>query len=156
MIKVSIPGRGDFEFNNLVLDMNGTIAVDGLVSPMVADLIKVLSRYVHIHIVTADTHGRVESQMEIVPAHFERVHTPGESAQKAGYVRSIGAGTCIAIGNGSNDAEMLQAAQLSIAVIGDEGCASETLQAADLVVKRAEDAFNLLINTNRLIATLRK
>ncbi|MBE0447689.1 MAG: HAD hydrolase family protein, partial [Actinobacteria bacterium] len=62
----------------------------------------------------------------------------------------------IAIGNGSNDVEMLKKAKLGIAVIGREGCACDALKAADIVMNSSADALDLLINSNRLIATLRR
>ena len=61
-----------------------------------------------------------------------------------------------AIGNGANDADMLQTAAVGIAVLGAEGLAAETLLAADVVCANPLDALDLLLNPRRLIATLRK
>ncbi|MHB1653811.1 MAG: HAD hydrolase family protein [Desulfitobacteriaceae bacterium] len=62
----------------------------------------------------------------------------------------------IAIGNGSNDQRMLEEAEVGIAVIGSEGCSGWALRVADLIVNRIEDAFGLLLNPQRLSATLRR
>ena len=62
----------------------------------------------------------------------------------------------IAIGNGANDQLMLKRAHLGIAVIGLEGASMLTLQSADLVVNKIEDALGLLIEPQRLKATLRR
>lgn len=156
MISIQIPGQGSYELHNLVLDMNGTLAVDGLIADSVVDLIQALSASLRIHIITADTHGKLASQSEKIAAAIKRVYPPGEASQKAGFIESLNPETCLAIGNGQNDVEMLRKAKLSIAVIGAEGCAFEAIAAADIVVRSPEDALNLLINTNRLIATLRK
>jgi hypothetical protein len=42
-------------------------------------------------------------------------------ADRHGYVEWLGAEKCAAVGNGRNDAEMLTASALGIAVIGPEG-----------------------------------
>lgn len=156
MIVVDIPGRGLYELHNLVLDMNGTLAVDGIISDQVLSRIKTLSQQLMVYLITADTHGKLESQKSKIAATIERVHPPGEAAQKADFIKRIGASGSVAIGNGSNDVGMLGEAKLAIVVVGGEGCATDALQAADIVVNRSEDALDLLINTNRLIATFRK
>ena len=51
---------------------------------------------------------------------------------------------------------MLEDAELGIAILGDEGCATSTLLASDITGKAIEDALALLLNEKRLIATLRK
>jgi soluble P-type ATPase len=71
-------------------------------------------------------------------------------------VEQLGTEQVVAIGNGANDAQMLSAAALGIAILGREGLASEALQAADLVVGGIEDALDLLLHPPRLIATLRR
>lgn len=67
----------------------------------------------------------------------------------------MGAAGVAAIGNGANDAKMLETAALGIAVLGPEGLAVETLHAANVVVPHINDALDLLLKPVRLIATLR-
>jgi len=52
--------------------------------------------------------------------------------------------------------KMLKEAGLGIALIGDEGCSTETLLGSDVVCNSIKDALGLLLNDKRLIATLRK
>jgi P-type E1-E2 ATPase len=85
-----------------------------------------------------------------------RLEPGDEVAQKTAFVQNLGAETVIAIGQGANDAGMLQAAAIGIAVLGDEGLAVTTLLSADLVVASIYDALALLDYPTRLIATLRK
>jgi soluble P-type ATPase len=54
---LEIPGRGLLEIAHLILDLNGTLAADGRVSPAVADRVRSLASAVQIHILTADTFG---------------------------------------------------------------------------------------------------
>lgn len=45
------------------------------------------------------------------------------------------------IGNGMNDIEMFKVATLSIAVIGEEGCAGKLIVQSDIVVSSIEKVF---------------
>jgi len=51
---------------------------------------------------------------------------------------------------------MLEAAALGIAVLGSEGMAVASLTAADVVVGSIQDALDILLNAQRLVATLRR
>ncbi len=59
------------------------------------------------------------------------------------------------IGNGMNDIEMFKSAILSVAVIGEEGCAGKLIAQSDIVVSSIEKVFSMIENTNRIVATLR-
>jgi P-type E1-E2 ATPase len=139
-----------------VLDLNGTIAVDGQVLPGVAERLATLSAELTVHLVTADTQGQAAQGAERLGLHLFRVVAGGEADQKLGLVAQLGPAQTAAIGNGANDARMLAAAGLGIAVLGPEGLAMTALQAADVVVGRIEDALDLLLWPQRLIATLRR
>jgi P-type E1-E2 ATPase len=80
----------------------------------------------------------------------------GEASQKAAFVRGLGAEHVVAIGNGANDAAMLQKAAIGIAVLGPEGLALEALLAADVVAPDILTALELLQDPARLVATLRR
>jgi len=157
VIELHIPGRGDFQLSRVVFDVNGTLAVDGVLIDGVADQLARLAERVTVHLLTADTHGR---QIEIdrqLGLSAERLKPGGhEREQKAEFVRALGADQTAAIGNGGNDVAMLKAAAIGIAVIGREGLSGEVLAAADVVVTDIHDAIDLLLNPKRLIATLRR
>ena len=51
---------------------------------------------------------------------------------------------------------MLEEAAVGIVVIGAEGAAAHTVQAADLVVTSPLDALDLLLRPARLVAGLRR
>jgi soluble P-type ATPase len=50
---------------------------------------------------------------------------------------------------------MLKAARLGVVVAGREGCAVESLLAADVCIADIIDGLNLLLHTKRLEATLK-
>ena len=79
-----------------------------------------------------------------------------EVEQKAKFVRELGTDEVAAIGNDANDLAMLRSAALGIAVLGPEGSASATVQAADVVVTSIEMGLDLLLHPRRLVATLRR
>jgi len=58
MIELDIPGRGRLVLAYLVLDVNGTLAVDGTLLPGVLERIQQLRRQLQIALLTADAHGR--------------------------------------------------------------------------------------------------
>jgi len=154
MFTVDIPGRGRLEIAHLVLDLNGTLAVDGVVPDAVLERLRTLSNDIRVHVVTADTFGtaaRLRGQGVQV-----QVLAPGDQIEaKAALVRALGAPHTIAIGNGSNDEAMVREAAVGIAIVGQEGASARTVLAADIVVTRIEDALDLLLTPARLIATLR-
>jgi P-type E1-E2 ATPase len=156
LIRLEIPGWSTYELEHLVLDLNGTVALDGQVLPGVAERLAALSPHLFIHLVTADTHGQAEETSRRLGSQLVRIEPKREAGQKQALAERLGAGQVVAIGNGANDARMLSAAALGIAILGQEGLAVETLRAADVVVARIEDGLDLLLEPQRLVATLRR
>lgn len=156
MIELSIPGRGELRIQHLVTDVNGTLALDGILPDGLAKRISILRDRLTIHLLTADTHGRqavIDGQLNLTAV---RIKGGNEAGQKADYVRQLGADSVIAIGQGANDAAMLKEAALGICVMSQEGVAVETLLAADLLVPDIFAALDLFEHPLRLIASLRK
>lgn len=156
MIKFNVPGLGDYTLHHLVMDVNGTLAVDGLLLEGVAEKITLLRDHLTIHLLTADTHGRqavIDRQLDLTAV---RVASGNEALQKADYVRGLGAESVVAIGQGANDAQMLAAARLGICVMSPEGVARDALLACDLVTASILPALELLEKPKRIIASLRR
>jgi soluble P-type ATPase len=156
MIELNIPGRGIYQLEHLVCDVNGTLAVDGqLFDGLVRQLTGLRDR-LELHLVTADTHGRqhiIDKQLNIEAV---RVESGMEAEQKAAYVASLGADHVVAIGQGANDAAMLSDAALGICVFSPEGVAIETLLSADIITRDIQTALELLLKPLRIVASLRK
>ena len=156
MIEATIPGRGTLRIEHLVTDVNGTLAVDGILADGLAKRITALRDRLEIHMLTSDTHGRQTSIDEKLNLQANRVQPGNESTQKADFVRELGVERVVAIGQGANDAEMLKVAALGICVMSQEGVAVETLLAADIVVPDIFAALDLLDKPVRIVASLRK
>ena len=156
MIELNIPGRGTLQLEHLVSDVNGTLAIDGQLPDGVARAIRDLRDRLDVHLLTADTHGRQHLIDRQLGLQAIRIQPGDEAGQKAAYVRELGAGHVVAIGQGANDAAMLEEAALGICVLSAEGTAVETLLAADLVAPDIFTALELLDKPLRIVASLRK
>jgi P-type E1-E2 ATPase len=156
MLTIEIPGHGRLMLEHLALDLNGTLALDGEVLPSVAERVAALSPHLQIYLLTADTRGRGAATAAALGICLHRL-TPGdEAAQKRAFVESLGAERVVAVGNGANDADMLAATALGVAVLGSEGLARAAWQNADLIVPDINAALDLLLHSQRLVATLRR
>lgn len=155
MINIRIPGESDLSVDHLLLDYNGTLAEDGKILPGVGETLNTLSENLHIHVITADTFGTVEKEMLHIKCKIKVLSKHRQDRVKLEYINTIGRERTVAIGNGRNDALMIKAAALGIAVIQREGAWAGTLQAADVVCNSIVSALDLLRNPSRLKATLR-
>ena len=155
MLEISIPGYKQLRLEHLVLDYNGTLACDGEPLEGVVGSLEALAKDLEIHVVTADTFGKVRPRLADSPCKVVVLPTEDQDIGKLRYVEKLGPDCVATIGNGRNDRLMLKRAGLGIAVIEEEGVASDTLLAADVVCPGILAAFDLLRNPLRLTATLR-
>ena len=155
MIEVNIPGYKVLRIEHLVLDHNGTLAVDGILIEGVKKRLEELSRALQIHVVTADTFGKARLQLEGIPCELTVLPSGNQDLGKLAFVKRLGSDRTACIGNGRNDCLMLKEAALGIAVILVEGAAAITLNSADVVCASVLSALELLQNPLRLTATLR-
>ena len=156
MIEVSIPGQRIYRLEHLVLDLNGTISLDGSIIDGVNERLGALRGLLDIIIVTADTRGSAQELGKSLRVKIHKVDPGDEPAQKLTLVQQLGSESTVSIGNGSNDASMLKESILGICVLGPEGTSSEAITNCDLVISDINAALDLLLNPERLIATLRK
>jgi P-type E1-E2 ATPase len=156
LIDVKIPGRGVYKLEHLILDLNGTLSLDGRIIEGVPERLNALRNLLDILIVTADTQGTAKELGKSLKLKIQKLKSGNEKAQKLDIVQQLGKGTTVSIGNGSNDARMLGESALGICVLGSEGASRETLSKCDIVVSDINAALDLLIKPKRLIATLRK
>ena len=152
---IEIPGYKSLELKYLLLDYNGTIALDGHLSTSVRELICALSKELEIFVLTADTHGTAAAECDGLPLTLKTFPTDSAMNSKLEILRSLGDDFCCAIGNGRNDILMCKDAALSICIMGEEGCCSKLIEHTHVTVKTIENALELLLKPKRLIATLR-
>jgi soluble P-type ATPase len=151
-IELDIPGRGRLILGNLLLDINGTLSDRGVLIATVEPRLKKLAEALTVHLLSADTFGTGEQIARRLGAGFHRV---SDGAAKLGHVEQLGAARCAAIGNGTNDVLMLERCALGIAVLGSEGSSGAALRVADVVCRSIDEALDLMLSPQALVATLR-
>jgi len=155
MIEIDVPGYGRLALSHLVLDYNGTLACDGDLLPGVPEALNRLARNLEVHVVTADTFGKVRQGMEGVSCTVTVLPREDRALARLRFVEELGAEATACVGNGRNDRLMLEAAALGIAVILGEGASREAVNAGDIVCTDILTALALLENPLRMTATLR-
>ena len=81
-MKVDIPGYQVLDLRYLVLDYNGTIAVDGQIPEHMREGLKKLAEKFRIYVVTADTHGTAKVQCAELPVQICTFPSPDAAHAK--------------------------------------------------------------------------
>jgi len=156
MINIDIPGWGNTEVENVVLDLNGTLATDGKIPSEVKKKINALAGQVKIYVLTADTQGTATEEIREMKVELIKIEGKDSKEGKFNFLKSLDLEKTIAMGNGNNDQFILKEAGIGIAILGDEGISVIALKQADIMVKNISDALDLLLKPKRLMATLRE
>ena len=154
-MRFEIPGREPLDITDVLLDYNGTIAVDGRLAPGAAEAINRLSDKINFHVITADTFGSVERELAGVDCKVVKIPPADQDQGKLDYLKKLGPETTLCAGNGRNDVLMLKNAALGVAIILEEGVCVETLVAADIACRSILDVLAYFSAPDRLRATLR-
>ena len=154
MISIDIPGFEPLHIEHVLLDYNGTLAVDGMLVPGVVEIVSQLVRQVHVAVLTADTYGTVRQQCEPLGVEVQTFPRAGATAFKKSYAQGL-EGDVACLGNGRNDADMFDCAALSIAILDGEGMWVGLVPHADILARSAVEGLSLLLNADRIRATLR-
>jgi soluble P-type ATPase len=156
MIGIDIPGWGTMEIENVVLDLNGTLATDGKIPPEIKRKINSLAGHVKTFILTADTQGTATEEIRELGAELIKIEGKDSKQGKFNFLKTQDLEKTAVLGNGSNDQLILKEAGLGIAILGDEGVSVTALKQADILVKNISDGLDLFLKPKRLIATLRE
>ena len=156
MISIEIPGWGNIGIENIVLDLNGTIATDGKIPLELKEKIASLVEKTNIYILTADTQGTAAEEVRDIRVELIRISEEKSKVEKFEFLKKLNLENTVVIGNGNNDQLILKEAALGIVVLGDEGMSISAMKNADVVVKDVSNALDLFLKPKRLIATLRE
>ncbi|ALM09768.1 MAG TPA: ATPase P [Candidatus Peribacter riflensis] len=148
----TIPGQDPFTIETLILDLNGTLAIDGILVPGVAERIEALREQLHIILFTGDTQGNAHA---IARELTIEVRVTPDASAKAEEAKKLHPETAATIGNGRIDLELFKTVRLKICVLQAEGAHRLTLLESDVVVPSVNDALDLFLKPKRLVATLR-
>ncbi|MGN2393281.1 HAD family hydrolase, partial [Pelomicrobium sp. G1] len=78
MLRVEIPDFATLDLAHLVLDYNGTLAVDGELLPGVRERLERLETALSIHVVTGDTFGTARARLRGVPCQLSILPSRGQ------------------------------------------------------------------------------
>lgn len=156
MIRLDIPGFKNLELEHLVLDYNGTLALDGELLPGVPEALRGLAGSLSVHVLTADTRGTCCDKLAGLPLVVSVVAERPEDQAKLSYIMDLGPRSCACVGNGVNDRLMFERCGLSVAVLGPEGVSVQSLDEADLLAPDILTGLHLFLNPLRLVASLRR
>jgi soluble P-type ATPase len=159
-MRIDMPCGVFYNLFNMILDLNGTITVDGSFVDGVVERLKELSEKMDVYVVTADTGQTLEQStdqlVEDCGIKIHKLESGRGDLQKLDFLEKLGRDETVAIGNGCNDALMLREAKLGLCVIGKEGASSDALKASNAVFLNICDALDIFLKPKRMIATLRK
>jgi len=156
VIQVEIPGWKNLRIENIVLDLNGTISQGGKVSRGTKTRIAHLASNASLFVLTADTRGNVRRLLDGFQVEIKILTSKSEKQEKGDFVRSLGNEKVAYIGNGANDELAMKKPGLSICVMGKEGCYTPTALNSHIIVPTINDALDLLLFPERIVATLRR
>ena len=154
MILIQRPEQNPLQIESILLDFEGTLAIDRRVHPKAKDKINLLSKRIKIYILTKGNQETVSAVLKKVKAEIIYLGGGEVSQKKLDLLRGLGASRTVAIGNGFDDASMLEEAGLGICVISREGTSAEVVQKADVVFTDILDALDFLLKPLRHQSTL--
>lgn len=150
----SIPGQGDLEIKTIILDLNGTLSVGGVVPEGVKTRLDTLKELgLQIIFFTGNTRNDADELAAGLGIEWRLAKNAQDKKQLA---LELEPESCASIGNGLIDLELMKAVGLRIVTLQAEGVHVQTLLHADIVIPTINDALDLFIDEQRLIATLRK
>ena len=150
----NIPKGESFKITTIVLDLNGTLTVRGLLKDSTKKLIKKLQDLNYrLVLISGDIRGTSKQISEELGLELCLGKT---SDKKAEEMHRFDKEKTAAIGNARIDIGTFKNSKLSIATIQAEGIHTGILNYVDIIVNDIDDALNLFIDKKSLEGTLRE
>lgn len=142
------------ELSTIILDLNGTLTVGGTIISGVAERLQALKELGYkIVFFTGNTRNNAKELAQQLEIGWV-LATDGEAKKEQAL--KLNPETCVSIGNGLIDLELMKVVKLRMVTLQAEGVHVQTMLHSDIVIPTINDALDLLIDQQRLIATLRK
>ncbi len=153
-MKYNPVGVGEIELTTIILDLNGTIALNGQIVDGVEDRVKKLKELGYeIHLFTGDQRGNAALQAARLGIEVQVATT---SDEKEKLTVKLDTEKTVAIGNARIDIGTFKPCKLRIGTLQSEGIHVGILEHIDVLVPSIIDALDLLINESSFNATMRK
>ena len=154
MLSIHRPGQVPLEVEFILIDFDGTLASDRRVHPKTKDRINLLAKRTKIYILAKGEREVIRDILRKVKAEIVFSSEGQCSQERLELLTRLGKDRTVAIGNGQEDASMIEEAALAICVIGKEGASGGALRKADVIVTDILDALDFLLKPLRHQATL--
>ena len=152
-MKYNIPGMDELEIKTIILDLNGTLSVGGVVPDGVKERLgKLKDMGFNVLFFTGNTRNDADDLAADLGVDWKLAKNAGD---KRDLALELEPDTCASIGNGLIDLELMKVVKLSIVTLQAEGVHVQTLVNSDVIIPTINDALDLFIDEQRLIATLR-
>lgn len=149
-----VPGAGQLDIKTIILDLNGTLSVGGVVPDGVKERLDQLKQKgLSVLFFTGNTRNDADELADTLGIEWKLAKN---AEDKKNLALELDPDTCASIGNGLIDHELMKTVKLRIVTLQAEGVHVQTLLSADIVIPTILDALDLFIDEQRLIATLRK
>ncbi len=147
-------GVGEIELDTIILDLNGTLAVNGgIVAGVKNRIAKLKDLGFKIYIFTGDQRGNAA---ELSKELGIEVRKAGSLEEKEALTSKLDVDKTVAIGNARIDIGTFKKTKLRIATLQAEGIHVGILKHVDIIVPSIIDALDLLLNPASFKATMRK
>lgn len=149
-----IPGQEKIEIKTIILDLNGTLSVAGAVPEGVKERLDQLkAKGFKVVFFTGNTRNDADELAVTLGIEWKLAKN---AEDKKNLALELEPETCVSIGNGLIDLELMKTVKLRIVTLQAEGVHVQTLLNSDVVIPTINDALDLFLDEQRLIATLRK
>ena len=149
----NIPKGEAIEINTIVLDLNGTLTVNGKLEDSTKDLIiQLQNKGFRLVLISGDIRGNAKT---IADELGMELYLGSTSDEKATQMQQFNKESTAAIGNARIDIGTFENAKLSIATLQAEGIHTEILHHVDIVVPSIDNALQLFLDKKSLEGTLR-
>jgi len=149
-----IPEDATIEIKTIVLDLNGTLSVNGKISKKTKEKIKILRKLNYrIVLLSGDMRGTAQKFAKDLDIELIKAKNAQEKGEA---IKKLNPKTCASIGNARIDIETFKIAKIAIATMQAEGIHAAIIKHVDIITPTIEDALNLFIDSNSFCATMRK
>lgn len=139
--------------SKIILDLNGTLTVNGQIPKGVPERIKKLQKLgFEIIILSGDARGNAS---QIAKKLNVKCIVANGSKEKSKEIKQLNPKECIAVGNARIDIGMLKLAKVSILTLQAEGVHTKTIKYADIIIPSINDALDLFIDSKNFLATMK-
>lgn len=149
-----IPGQEQLEIKTIILDLNSTLSVAGKVPEGVKERLDQLkAKGFKVLFFTGNTRNDADDLDTSLGIEWKLAKNADD---KRNLALELEPDTCASIGNGLIDLELMKAVKLRIVTLQAEGVHIQTMLSSDIIIPNINDALDLFLDEQRLIATLRK